>query len=212
MPGVEEFGRIVEPVDRDFFLEQIRKRQLGRTDGIMPVHDLRFLPNGETKWVLLHSRSVQFAEGRAVVGVVIDITDRKMAVQALEAANQQLRSREQELIIANRDKEVLLKEIHHRVKNNLQVISSLLKLQLGHVQDSQAATVIRECQSRIKSIAIVHEKLYQSRSLAEVDIGDYIQSLISHLFRMFLVDSGSVTMDVAVDKLPCTLTRRFRAV
>ncbi len=212
--GFEEFGCIVEPVDRDFFLDQIRKKQLGLTDGIVPVHDFRFLSKtGETKWVLLHSRSVQFADGHAVVGVVIDITDRKMAVQALEAANQQLRSRERELISANRDKEVLLKEIHHRVKNNLQVISSLLKLQLGHVQDRQAAAVIRECQNRIKSIAIVHEKLYQSRSLAEVDIGNYIQSLISHLFRMFLVDSGSVTMDVAVDNvalhidqaIPCSL-------
>lgn len=212
--GFEEFGKIIEPTDRDFFLDQIRKKQLGLTDGIVPVYDFRFIAKtGETKWVLLHSRSVQFADGRAVVGVVIDITDRKMAVQALEAANQKLRSREQELISANRDKEVLLKEIHHRVKNNLQVISSLLKLQLDHVPDRQAAAVIRECQNRIKSIAIVHEKLYQSRSLAEVDIGDYIQSLIGHLFRMFLVDPGSVTMNVVVDKvalhidqaIPCSL-------
>ena len=212
--GFEEFGKIIDPADRDFFLAQIRKKQLGLTNGIVPVYDFRFLSKtGETKWVLLHSRSVQFAEGHAVVGVVIDITDRKMAIQALEAANRQLRAREQELIGANRDKEVLLKEIHHRVKNNLQVISSLLKLQLGHVHDRQAAAVIRECQNRIKSIAIVHEKLYQSRSLAEVDIGNYIQSLISHLFRMFLVDSGSVTMDVAVDNvalhidqaIPCSL-------
>ena len=212
--GFEEFGRIVEPADRDFFLDQIRKKQLSLTDGIVPVYDFRFLSKtGETKWVLLHSRSVQFADGHAVVGVVIDITDRKLAVQALEAANQQLRAREKELISANRDKEVLLKEIHHRVKNNLQVISSLLKLQLGHVHDRQAAAVIRECQNRIKSIAIVHEKLYQSQSLAEVDIGNYIQSLISHLFRMFLVDPSSVTMDVAVDNvalhidqaIPCSL-------
>ncbi|MDD5677776.1 MAG: PAS domain S-box protein [Kiritimatiellae bacterium] len=212
--GFEEFGRIVEPPDRSFFLDQIRKKQLGLTDGVVPVRDYRFLSKtGETKWVLLHSRSVQFVDGRAVIGVVIDITDRKLALQALEAANQQLRSREKELLAANRDKEVLLKEIHHRVKNNLQVISSLLKLQLGHVQDRQAAAVIRECQNRIKSIAIVHEKLYQSRSLAEVDIGNYIQSLISHLFRMFLVDPGSVTMDVAVDNvalhidqaIPCSL-------
>lgn len=211
---VEEFVQIVAPVDRDFFLDQIRKKQLGLTEGIVPVYDFRFLSKtGATKWVLLHSRSVQFADGRAVVGVVIDITDRKMAVQALETANQQLRAREQELISANQDKEVLLKEIHHRVKNNLQVISSLLKLQLGHVRDPQAATVIRECQNRIKSIAIVHEKLYQSRSLAEVDIGNYIQSLMGHLFRMFLVDPNSVTMDVVVGNvalhidqaIPCSL-------
>ncbi|MBI2438434.1 MAG: PAS domain S-box protein, partial [Lentisphaerae bacterium] len=198
--GFEGFAQIVEPADRDFFLEQVRKKQLGLTDGIVPVHDYRFRSKtGEVKWVLLHSRSVQFADGRAVVGVIIDITDRKLAEQALQAAN--------------RDKEALLKEIHHRVKNNLQVISSLLKLQLGHVQDAQAAAVIRDCQNRIKTIAIVHEQLYQSPNLAAVDIGNYLQSLIRHLFRVFLVDTVSVTFDVAVDNvvlpidqaIPCSL-------
>ncbi|MBI2442269.1 MAG: PAS domain S-box protein [Lentisphaerae bacterium] len=212
--GFEDFAKIVAPTDHDFFLDQVRKKQLGLADGIVPVHDYRFRSKtGEVKWVLLHSRSVQFGDGRAVVGVIIDITARKLAEQALENANQQLRAREQELLSANRDKEALLKEIHHRVKNNLQVISSLLKLQLGHVQDAEAAAVIRDCQNRIRTIAIVHEKLYQAPNLAEVDIGNYLQSLVSHLFRVFLVDSNSVAMDVAVDKvvlpidqaIPCSL-------
>lgn len=212
--GFEEFGRIVEAADRDFFLEQVRKKQLGVTDGVVLVRDYQFRSKtGETKWVQLHSRSVPFAEGLAVVGVVIDITERKLAEQALEASNRQLRAREQELLSANRDKEALLKEINHRAKNNLQVISSLLKLQLGHVKDLQAAAVIRDCQNRIKTIAIVHEKLYQSPSLANVAIGNYLQSLISHLFRTFLVDPASVAFTVEAGNIalpidqaiPCSL-------
>ncbi len=114
---------------------------------------------------------------------------------------------------ANRDKEILLKEIHHRVKNNLQVVSSLLKLQVSHVEDEKARQLLRECQNRIKSIAIVHEKLYQAPNLAEVNVGEYIQSLAKHLFRAFLVDPESITVKIeagnvalGIDKaIPCSL-------
>ena len=119
----------------------------------------------------------------------------------------------QELSDANQEKEVLLKEIHHRVKNNLQVISSLLNLQVSHVRDEAARTILRECQNRIKSIAIVHEKLYQSPNLANIDLAEYIRSLTSHLFRTFLVDPDSIRMKIAVAQvsldvdlaIPCCL-------
>ncbi len=210
----EEFQQIIMPEDRKMFLDQVRKKQLGVTEGVMPVYDFRFISkNGQARWVLLHSKSVQFADGHAVIGVVIDITERKQAEQDLANANRKLMAREQELLGANRDKEVLLKEIHHRVKNNLQIVSSLLKLQLGHLRDQQAAAIIRDCQNRIRSIAIVHEQLYQSRNLAEIDVGHYIHNLANHLFRTFLIDPGMVKMQIAVDDLalhidqaiPCSL-------
>lgn len=227
--------RMVHPDDRAFFLEQERRKQAGVEEGIVPVFDCRFLSRQrETKWVIMHSRVVHFTDGPAVVGVVVDITDRKLAEQQLALANRQLKSREEQLhaanqqlfaaneqlkasernlLAANREKEMLLREIHHRVKNNLQVVSSLLKLQMGHVRDEQAVQVIRECQNRIKSIAIVHEKLYQSQNLAAIDIGEYIRSLAGHLFRMYLADPDSIALEVAVDQvalgidraIPCSL-------
>jgi PAS domain S-box-containing protein len=219
--GKEEFVKIVHPDDRGFFQGQVSKKQAGISEGALPVYDCRFLSrDGATKWVLIHSKAIWFADGLAIVGVVVDITDRKLAEQALAEANRRLKAGEerlmaanQELSSANRDKEVLLKEIHHRVKNNLQVISSLLKLQLGHVQDALASAVIRECQNRIKSIAIVHEKLYQSGNLANIDLGEYIRSLINHLFRTFLVEPDSIRTRLEVEHvalnvdqaIPCCL-------
>ncbi|MBU4198631.1 MAG: PAS domain S-box protein [Verrucomicrobia bacterium] len=219
--GRDEFQKIIHPDDRDFFMDQTRKKESSITEGIVPIYDCRFLSrSGTVKWVLIHSKPVLFTNGLAIVSVVMDITDRKLAEQALAESYLQLKLGEdrlktanQELSAANREKEILLKEIHHRVKNNLQVISSLLKLQVSHVKDATAAAMIRECQNRIRSIAIVHEKLYQSPNLANIDFGEYIRSLISHLFRTFLVATDAIRMHVAADNvsldidkaIPCCL-------
>lgn len=82
-----------------------------------------------------------------------------------------------------KEKEILLKEVHHRVKNNLQVISSLLNLQLAHQMDEVNRTALRDSQSRVRSMALVHEKLYRSASLETIDIGEYVQSLAAELVR-----------------------------
>jgi two-component sensor histidine kinase len=100
------------------------------------------------------------------------------------------------------EKEVLLKEIHHRVKNNLQVISSLLYLQSRQVQDSETLEMFLDSQHRVRSMALVHERLYENGDLARVDSADYIHDLARYLRRAYGTDSGAVTLDVQVDEVP----------
>jgi PAS domain S-box-containing protein len=124
------------------------------------------------------------------------------------------RKRAEETLKASlREKEVLLKEIHHRVKNNMQVISSLLNLQARHLSDPTAISMFRESQGRIRSMALVHEKLYQSKDLSRVNFAQYVENLVMYLVHSFRVDSERITIatdigDVALDintAIPCGL-------
>jgi two-component sensor histidine kinase len=94
------------------------------------------------------------------------------------------------------EKEVLLREIHHRVKNNMQVISSLLALQAGYTDDDDANQMFRESQNRIRSMALVHELLYQSQDLAKIDFVEYVHKLTRHLLHSYLTDSKRISLDI----------------
>ena len=128
-----------------------------------------------------------------------DITERKRTEEQIKASL--------------REKEVLLKEIHHRVKNNMQVIISLLNLQSKHVKDKRDWEIFKDSQNRIKSMALIHDKLYQSKDLASINFAEYIENLARHLFNTYRVSSSAIKLvadikDVPLDintAIPCGL-------
>jgi two-component sensor histidine kinase len=118
-----------------------------------------------------------------------------------EQAQQEIaeRKRAEEQIKASlKEKEMLLKEIHHRVKNNLQVISSLLYLQSQNIVDKPSLEMFLDSRNRVRSMALVHERLYQSRDLARVDFAEYIRNLVSYLFRSYEVHSNVIKQKINI--------------
>lgn len=96
------------------------------------------------------------------------------------------------------ENKVLMQEVHHRVKNNLQFFSSLLKLQAGRIQDPKDLALFRDIQYRIHSMAIVHEQVYASQDLTRIDFEDCVLSLLPHLFRSYHIDGRRVQLHVEV--------------
>ncbi len=134
-----------------------------------------------------------------LVCVCRDITSRLRAEETIRTALQ--------------EKEVMLKEIHHRVKNNMQIVSSLLNLQLGHLQDEVSRRLFIDSQNRIASMALVHEKLYQSRDLGRIDFGEYLRDLTDHIITAigaaargirFQFKAGSIELGIDT-AIPCGL-------
>ncbi len=134
-----------------------------------------------------------------VLAIVRDITERKLAEEKIKKSL--------------KEKEILLKEIHHRVKNNLQIISSLLYLQTSDLKDSQVSNIIIESQNRIRSMAMIHEKLYKSENLAKIVFSEYIKDLTIFLYRCYSLntdivklkmDTGNILLDIDT-AIPCGL-------
>jgi PAS domain S-box-containing protein len=100
-----------------------------------------------------------------------------------------------------KEKEVLLKEIHHRVKNNLQIISSLLNLQSGYIKDKESIEIFKESQNRVRSMALIHEKLYQSKDMSQIDFSEYVTELVSNLFSSYSLNSALITLHQDINNI-----------
>jgi two-component sensor histidine kinase len=94
---------------------------------------------------------------------------------------------------------VLLKEVHHRVKNNMQIISSLLNLQIDYLNNEDAIDVLKESQNRVKSMAMIHEKLYLSEDLTQINFADYIQNLVSNLFYSYNIKESQIKPIIKIE-------------
>ena len=145
--------------------------------------------NGEKCFIAVHYEATKDAEGRVIktYGTNQDITEIKIAENKIKESLM--------------EKEVLLREIHHRVKNNLQIISSLLNLQTRCVEGEETINVLKESQNRVKTMAMVHEKLYQSEDLKDINFKEYTENLVSDLFYSYGVKRGTIDLQINVDNL-----------
>jgi two-component sensor histidine kinase len=97
------------------------------------------------------------------------------------------------------EREMLLKEVHHRVKNNMQLVISLLSLQTRYIEDGVATKVLEDTQNRIMTIAMLHEKLYHSENLGRIDCGDYLREIVDHLCGLYDTSQTEVTTCIEGD-------------
>ncbi|MEL7669512.1 CHASE4 domain-containing protein [Methanobacterium sp.] len=173
-----ELLKTKHPQGLDDFMEKLDKYDMWTGE---LIHTTK---NGEELVMESRQQLIQDSHGKnIVIETNRDITERKKSEDKIRASL--------------KEKEVLLREIHHRVKNNLQIISTLLQLQSDEITDQKTLENYRESENRIQSIALIHEKMYQSRDISNIDFTSYIKSLINDL--MYSYDSDSRNIKSVID-------------
>ncbi|PZV16773.1 MAG: hypothetical protein DCF22_04495 [Leptolyngbya sp.] len=216
-PTMAEIIQLIHPDDRAMY-SQVTQQAFEQGEPHAVDHRL-IRPDGSVTWMSSLGQVERNAAGQVVrlFGVALDITDRKQAEETLRQQadlEQLLRIQQAELYqqvqteLGDRkqaeanlrkslqEKEVLLKEVHHRVKNNLQIVSSLLRMQSRKVDNLQTFTVLQEAQNRVQSMALIHEQLYQSSDLTQIDLNEYLHTLINNLFRSYGTNYQQVALSI----------------
>ncbi|CAG1772724.1 partial putative sensor histidine kinase pdtaS, partial [uncultured bacterium] len=187
----------IHPDDRPHVVEVFR--EAGRTGTPIAIEFRGMLGGDQIIWFAAYGRAMAGPDGSPVtiVGITMDITARKRAEETLRTSL--------------REKDILRKEVHHRVKNNMQIISSLLFLQSSYVRDPYDVDLFRESQLRVKSMAMVHERLYRSEDLSSIEFSDYVRTIAEELLASYSrpgiglvtqVDEVRFGVDIAI---PCGL-------
>ena len=225
------FMEFVLPEDRDGFRQDISSLL---STGEPPIFRFRFrTATDQPVWFEAGGARECDSTGACtgIRGVIRDISERRRVEEELQRLNTTLEERvrdrtaelegevqrsrlaEEKVSVSLREKEVLLREVHHRVKNNMQVISSLLSLQSQNIGDEKVRMIFKESRNRIRSIALVHELLYRSKSLEQIEYGAYLRKMAGPLFESYNVDPRKVAIridavDVMMDiekAVPCSL-------
>ncbi|RME45670.1 MAG: PAS domain S-box protein [Chloroflexi bacterium] len=174
----------VDPEERAHVLERLR-----RGSGLLKVEQRLRRRDGSEIWVWDIQQAVKDESGEVLYleGTLEDITDRKRA--------------EEQLRTALREKEVLLRELYHRTKNNMQVILALLSLQAMATDNPEVHEVFQEMENRIKAMALVHQKLYQAQDLSRIDLKEYVEEFAALLFKSYRVAHERVRLHLDVEHL-----------
>jgi PAS domain S-box-containing protein len=185
--NIEDWLKLIHPHD----VEAVKSEINAYLEGLIPKYEIehRMLhKDGNYMWFLARGTVMRDEKNHPcfIAGSNTDITARKLTDIQLKSSL--------------KEKEVLLKEIHHRVKNNLQVISSLLRIQAGYIKDEQALNVFRDSQNRVRAMALIHENLYQSSDLAKIEFYEYIRKLANNLSRCYGVNRN-INIHLNIDKV-----------
>lgn len=190
--GVNFILSIMHPEDRERMSKVVEKYDNLEDGDFLPTTEFRLQDsNGNWKWVSNVRSLIRNAHGEpeAIVGAVRNISTQK--------------EQEEKIKESLKEKELLLKEIHHRVKNNLAIISSLLELQKDGVS-TETQSMLSSSQARIKSIAKVHEKLYESTTLSDIPLDNYITEIVEEIEKAY--SSKETDIDIIIDADPIKVT------
>lgn len=191
---VRELGIWVDFSDRDRMVKEVS------ASGQTLKEEVRFrMKSGDVHTVLRSASLIDLHGTPCLINVTQDITDRKQM--------------EVDLKNSLAEKEMLIREIYHRVKNNLMVVTSLLSLQSGHIDDKQTRDMFHESENRVHAMSMIHERLYLAEDLLSINVGEYIRNLSADLFAAYQVDADNVSLrldisdiDFDVDTMiPCGL-------
>lgn len=179
-----DFVSLIQPAFQDMVSHKYNLIIDGKEDN--QRYETQLLrPDQGTIEVEFNISSISFLGRRAALAFVRDISERKRS--------------EEELLSSLKEKDVLLREVHHRVKNNLQIVSSMLHLQSATIQDKASQMKIVECQARIRSMALIHTKLYQSENISKINFTSYLRSLVANLYRLYGRDENEISYTIKAD-------------
>jgi PAS domain S-box-containing protein len=199
------------PEDQKFILEDFFPRVLREGRSEVEIR-FRHFKSGDALWVIYNVFQVNGTDGRPVGYATVskDITERKRVegereelLKKFQTLTSELETRVSDrtaqLSNSLREREVLLQEIHHRVKNNLQVISSLMNMQLRRIKHQPSREALQECQTRVQAIALIHGMLYQSRDYSSIPFSEYARSLAANVFNAAGVTPDAISMELAIE-------------
>jgi PAS domain S-box-containing protein len=183
--GKNWFNTFVPERLRSELISLSKKLLTGKMDAIEYFENPVITKSGEERIIAWHNTILKDENGNKIghLSSGEDITDRKEAELQIEKDLE--------------EKVILLQEIHHRVKNNLQVIISLLNLQSQQITDKKMLKLFQESKNRIYSMALVHEKLYGSKDLSKIDFKDYVSSMLKGLFKVYEI-TGKISLDIKI--------------
>jgi PAS domain S-box-containing protein len=200
--GLRSAGDVVGKTDFDFFAaEHARqaledeKRVMDRGESMIGKEEKEIWPDGRISWVSTTKVPLRDKSGKitGLVGISRDITKHKRTEEEIRASLE--------------EKTVLLKEVHHRVKNNLQIVISLLNLQAVRTKNQTALDTLQETGNRVRSMALLHETLYRSQNLAHVNFASYIENICSHLFRSYGPKVAHIKLEPHLEDIDIDLDR-----
>jgi PAS domain S-box-containing protein len=221
-------GNPVFPLIAPEYHETVRQAIIRRMAGeIIPSYEMKIRAgDGTFRTVLTNGAAITFEGKRASLNVLTDISTLKEAEETIRSANEKLEKRvaertealsnaneqltagiaartraEQEITRSLEEKDLLLREIHHRVKNNLQIIASLLNLQSRYITDPNVLESIKDSQSRVRAMALVHERIYRSHNISEINIKEYLTYLTKQILQFYNIPQHQIGITVTMDDI-----------